>query len=773
MIAVLRQTKANLRSNKLQSTLILVTLLASAALLTVALSTAYVAQGAYDRLFARTHGVHLWLDLDPERMTAYEAEQVLADLSGVEATTGVMPALYAVLFLEDGRQGNQLLREWPATSVVVSRPWLVAGRAPEAGETDAIVLDRNVAAVHGTEVGDTIGLLTAEGRRRLRVVGLAVNSEFCPYPNCSPPRHFLASGAMAALGLLPAPVPGMERWMVGLRLRDPAEPKAVLQAAEQKLPPEAITDWNTWTSTRRSADASIQNQRLLLITFSVVAGVAAGFLIANTIGEAVRTQARQIGLLKAVGFTRGQLALVYLIQVLGLALVASLAGLGAGSLAVSLILRDVAAKFGEALIRPPLWVVLAVPASTLLVAAFFTLWPVRRAVQLDAVQAIRTGTERLHRRMAHLPRLAPSLAVGLSDTLSRPLRSVLTALGLAMAALTLTAAVTFIATVRELVSDPALYGFDGDLFAYPSYYMGEVELRRLIAQQPEVEAFYAERWGSFRFQGEEEVLYGRFREGDLEAFQFPIVEGRMFQDAREVVAGYGLVRERNLHPGDRIEVVLEGQPVRLQVVGVYRENSNLGRMLMFSIETLRHVQPEARTGSHVLKLRPTADPEAVAQALQAASGDQLEVRVISQDGAPSDITALKRVMAQLSLVLVGIAMVGLFNTLWMGVQERRREFGMLKAVGMTPGQVTRSVLVAAIGMALIGYAVGVLIGFPGIRLLMDTVARSVGFGPLRPPLDAVGLALILPAIVLAAVVGALVPAQRAGRISVVEALRYE
>jgi putative ABC transport system permease protein len=773
MVAVLRQTKANLRSSTLQSALILVTLLASASLLTVALSTAYVAQGAYDRLFARTHGAHLWLDLDPARVTAYQAEQVLANLSGVEATTGVMPALYAVLFLEDGRQGNQLLREWPVESVRVSRPWLVAGRAPEAGETDAIVLDRNVAAVHDTQVGDTIGLLTEQGRRSLRVVGLAVNSEFCPYPNCSPPRHFLASGGMAALGLLPAPVRNMECWMVGLRLRDAAEPKAILQAAKQKLPSETITGWGTWTSTRRSADVSIQNQRLLLITFSIVAGVAAGFLIANTIGEAVRAQARQIGLLKAVGFTRGQLALVYLVAVLGLALVASLVGLGVGSLAVSLILRDLAAKFGEALIRPPLWVVLAVPSSTLFVAALFTLWPVRRAVRVDAVQAIRTGTERLHRRMAHLPRLAPSLAVGLSDTLSRPLRSALTVLGLAMAALTLTAAVTFIATVRELVSDPALYGFDGDLYAHPSYYMGEAELRRLITHQPDVEAFYAERWGSFRFQGEEEVLYGRFREGDLEAFQFPIVDGRMFQDAQEVVAGYGLARERNLDPGDRIEIILEGQPVRLQVVGVYRENSNLGRMLMFSIETLRRVEPDAGTGRHVLKLRPTADPEAVAEALRATSGDQLDVRVVGQDGAPSDIRSLKRVMAQLSLVLVGIATVGLFSTLWMGVQERRREFGMLKAVGMTPGQVTWSVLLAAVGMALIGYAVGVLLGYPGIRLLMDTVARSVGFGPLHPPLDVVGLILILPAIVLAAVVGALVPAQRAGRVSVVEALRYE
>jgi putative ABC transport system permease protein len=144
-----------------------------------------------------------------------------------------------------------------------------------------------------------------------------------------------------------------------------------------------------------------------------------------------------------------------------------------------------------------------------------------------------------------------------------------------------------------------------------------------------------------------------------------------------------------------------------------------------------------------------------------------------QMGVPSNILAIRSVMVQLSLVLASIAAIGILNSMWLSVQERRREFGMLKAVGMTPGQVMVSVLVAAAGLALVGYAVGILVGFPGIGLLMDAVARSRGFGPLRPPLDGWGLALILTAIVVVAVVGALIPAYRAGRVSVVDVLRYE
>jgi putative ABC transport system permease protein len=772
MYAILRQAKANVRSHKLQSALILVILLAAATLLTVALSTLHVAQGAYDRLFERTHGAHLWLDLDPKRVMSTEADQILKSLPGVEATTGVMPTLWAVLMAGDERLGNELLREWPPEASTVGRPWLVTGRAPEWGER-AIVLDRNAAAWHDIEVGQPVKVLTPAGWHSLTVVGLSVNSEFCPYPNCSPPRHFLAPGMMTALGLLPSPMPDLETWMVGLRLDHPEDWETVLHAAEERLPAESVTDWSIWTSTRRSADASIDEQRVLLLTFSIVAGLAAGFLIASTIGESVRGQTRQIGMLKAVGFTRRQLALVYLGTYLGLALVASLVGLGMGGLAASLILRDLAAKFGETLARPPLWIGLAVPASILLVTALFVLWPVRRAVQMDAVQAIRNGAERLRRRAARLPRTWPSVALAVSDVLSHPLRSLLTALGLGMAALTMIAAVTFTATVQDFVSEPGLYGFDGDLFVYPSYYMPDAEARRLIAEQPGVLAHYSTRWGKFQLQGEDEVYNLRFREGDLAAFQFPIVEGRMFRGPDEALLGYGLARQQNLHPGDEIAIVLEGQPVRLRAVGIYREPNNLGQMLMLSMEAGRRIRPDLEAGSYVLKVQPGVEARAVAAALRAASGDQLEVMTAGQAGVSGDVLAIKSVMAQLSLVLAGIAAVGILNSMWLSVQERRRVFGMLKAVGMTPGQVRLSVLAAAISLALVGYVVGVLVGFPGISLLMDTVARSQGFGPLRPPLDGLGLALILPAVVVLAIIGAFIPAYRASRVSVVDSLRYE
>jgi putative ABC transport system permease protein len=149
------------------------------------------------------------------------------------------------------------------------------------------------------------------------------------------------------------------------------------------------------------------------------------------------------------------------------------------------------------------------------------------------------------------------------------------------------------------------------------------------------------------------------------------------------------------------------------------------------------------------------------------------VTVPDDFATPAWTISARQTLVALTLVLVGIAVVGVFNTLWMGVQERRRDLALLKAVGVTPRQLALSVLAGAAAVALIGYAVGVPLGILGTQLLMDAVARSIGFGPLSSTLDGVGTLLVLPGTVLVATAGAWIPALRAGRMGVVDSLRYE
>ncbi|MEP6639226.1 MAG: FtsX-like permease family protein, partial [Chloroflexota bacterium] len=110
------------------------------------------------------------------------------------------------------------------------------------------------------------------------------------------------------------------------------------------------------------------------------------------------------------------------------------------------------------------------------------------------------------------------------------------------------------------------------------------------------------------------------------------------------------------------------------------------------------------------------------------------------------------------------------NTLTMNVIERVREIGILRAAGMTRGQVWRSVVVEAGILGLAGALLGIFLG-----LLVGVLMVGLSGGRLDVataiPWSIIGLALILGVVV--AMLAAAYPARLASRLSIVRAVQYE
>lgn len=137
----------------------------------------------------------------------------------------------------------------------------------------------------------------------------------------------------------------------------------------------------------------------------------------------------------------------------------------------------------------------------------------------------------------------------------------------------------------------------------------------------------------------------------------------------------------------------------------------------------------------------------------------------------SIVNIMLLVVVSLLGVSVLVALVGVSNTLSLSVAERTRENGLLRALGMTRGQVSRMITLEAIFIAVTGAIVGILLGiFFGV-----VGTRSIPLG-IHAPTIAIPwwqIAIVVVVAILAAVIASWIPGRRAGRTSPVEALAAE
>ncbi len=173
-------------------------------------------------------------------------------------------------------------------------------------------------------------------------------------------------------------------------------------------------------------------------------------------------------------------------------------------------------------------------------------------------------------------------------------------------------------------------------------------------------------------------------------------------------------------------------------------------------------------------LKPGADKAAADAQIKAVAADYPQFRVVAGKAYNDQLQAImdaafSSMYFALSLLALP-SLIAMLNTLAIGVIERTREIGMLRAVGATKKQIYTMVVAEALLLALVGAVFGILCG-----LYLGYIFVS-GLGLIFPLGYAFPLAGILAALVIGLFFGglaAIIPARQAAGMNVVEALRYE
>jgi putative ABC transport system permease protein len=214
----------------------------------------------------------------------------------------------------------------------------------------------------------------------------------------------------------------------------------------------------------------------------------------------------------------------------------------------------------------------------------------------------------------------------------------------------------------------------------------------------------------------------------------------------QLVLTVAAIVERSM-PGTSGEAILVGWKDATDSLGVLGADAFAVRFAPGAIDTGRPLLA-ATAKTYALEANPIEEIQgAVAEALARVFG----------------------VFDALAIVAVIVAALGIVNTLTMGVVERIREIGVLRAIGMSRRQVMRMVVVEATILGIVGVVLGALAGLAAGALLLQL---GGGFGhPGGLPWLSIGIAAVLGLVLPA--FAAIYPARMAARVSIVEALHFD
>ena len=600
-------------------------------------------------------------------------------------------------------------------------------------------------------VGDSLKL----GESRFRIVGIYQTGEPLEDRGALLPME-------AAQNLL-----GMQRKvsLFYIQLKDPELGERLRTRLERRWDELSIS----------STDDFASKQTMVTVLHAYVIGIAGlailigGVVMMNTQLMAVMERTKEIGLLRAVGWSRYKVMLLIFKESLLLSVLGGLLGVFLGWLILQLvgIASPLFSGIPEQLRGDQILSALLVVLPLGLIGGAYPAW---RASQLEPIEALRYEGGTMSASVRRLP-LGGFAVQSLWQRSGRTLLTLLT-IGLTIGGMLSLeglirgagAALTDIATGTE--AEIMVRQADA---ASSSQSVIDEKAGDRIRQLQGVDHVSGiimtaitlpDSGGLFMLQG--------YAPSEFAIRRFPIVEGNLITNNRQIALGRVMADALGSQVGETIEI----GGSRFRIVGIFE--TGVAWEEIGGLVTLRDAQSFLGKPRHVtmysVKLE---DPTLAEQVVAEINGQYSELHAsLSAEFAEQtpDMKLSNALLGGISILAIFIGGVGVLNTMFMTVLERTREIGVLRSFGWRRREILGLILREALLLGVLGGIVGI-----GIAFAITTIVQlAPGLGEALSPLWEPDLFFraILVAIMLG-LIGGIVPAFRATQLEPVEALRYE
>ena len=519
-----------------------------------------------------------------------------------------------------------------------------------------------------------------------------------------------------------------------------SELKAMASQLQEKLIQKGyhVEEVNVPEPGKHPHNDQLQSFLFLLEVFTIIALLIACMIVASLINAIMNTQKKQMAIMKTTGATTWTIAKAYFLYVLLMSIIAEIIGLPLAYL-VGRKYAEVAAatlNFKIASYAIPGWMTslqIVIGISVPLLVSFYV---INKNARTTVKEGLSNQDDRKNNKgifMGYKKRekigicnkvnLIPWIKMPLGNMLRKKGRTLLVIMALASGGIIFLAAQNIAASITQTV-DKSKDSFD---YNYDIKLQGmhlEDELRMALKRIPEVKSFQI--YGSNRatlIDGERQTATYRVKALPSGAETLRSIGYEKKGIKNGILVNQGLINEETgLEVGQEVHMKVGEKIAEVTIIGVVNEVppipcmyialedyerlfGNIGEQnLLIYLE-----QEEVLTSQKQLEITATIEEEFKKSNISIAENWNI---YLLREAFRDHLKVIINFLSIVAILAIGVAGISLVSIVGMNVSERKRELGVLQAIGSSKGKFMQMILIEVMGMGSMGWLVGAFIAYP-------------------------------------------------------------